>query len=88
MFDGTDEVVADVPISNEFDLRKFESGYGPSLAAVTADQQRAFESVPWIAHFHPAIFPPVLGFDPNTIQDIFDPFSYLVEDANADNNKK
>ncbi len=46
-----------------------------SVAAVTADQQTAFDNIDTLAlHFHPAIQPPVLGFDPRVIQDDFDPF--------------
>ena len=49
--------------------------YRPSIDAVTADQQRAYERTPFFLHFHPEIQPPVLGFDPNMVQDEFDPFS-------------
>ena len=30
-------------------------------------------------HFHPAIQPPVLGFDPNLIQDNFDLYSFDID---------
>ncbi|ETN43367.1 uncharacterized protein HMPREF1541_02526 [Cyphellophora europaea CBS 101466] len=51
--------------------------YHPSIDTVTADQQRAYERTPFALHFHPEIQPPVLGFDPNMIQDEFDPFSFF-----------
>ncbi|KAK7897056.1 hypothetical protein LTR67_004944 [Exophiala xenobiotica] len=46
-----------------------------SVAAVTADQQTAFDNIDTLAlHFHPGVQPPILGFDPRVIQDDFDPF--------------
>ncbi|KAI1612724.1 mating-type protein MAT alpha 1-domain-containing protein [Exophiala viscosa] len=46
-----------------------------SVAAVTAEQQDAFESNSLALHFHPDVSPPILGFDPRVIQDDFDPFN-------------
>jgi hypothetical protein len=48
--------------------------YRPFLEAVTADQQQAYEATPCPLHFHPDVQTPVLGFDPNTLQDNFEPF--------------
>lgn len=45
-----------------------------TIAAITADQQAAFEDNDLALHFHPRIQPPILGFDPRIIQDDFDPF--------------
>lgn len=56
-------------------IMNFRPDYQPSINAITADQQRAYEQTPFSLHFHPDIQPPVLGFDPNMIQDEFDPFS-------------
>jgi hypothetical protein len=53
------------------------TGYQPSINAVTADQQQAYEGTPFSLHFHPNIQPPVLGFGPDMIQDDFDPFSFF-----------
>jgi hypothetical protein len=50
--------------------------YRSSIATVTADQQQAYERTPFALHFHPDV-PPALGFDPNMIQDEFDPFSLI-----------
>lgn len=51
-----------------------ESNAYLSVAAVTADQQEAFDNHALALHFHPDISPPILGFDPRIIQDDFDPF--------------
>jgi hypothetical protein len=54
------------------------SDYTPSIGAVIAEQQEALEAYPsqypYTLHFHPDIQQPVLGFNPATIQDDFDPF--------------
>lgn len=54
--------------------------YGPAIDLVTSDQQRAYQSTPAVAHWQPHIQPPILGFDPSTIQDDFDPFSFELDD--------
>lgn len=56
-------------------ILNLRSDYNPSINAITADQQQAYERTPFALHFHPDIQPPVLGFDPNIVQDDFDPFS-------------
>lgn len=58
----------------EFDFS--DLGSAPTIEQVTADQQHAFEQLPMPIHFHPGIQPPVLGFDPNMIQDDFDPYTF------------
>ena len=63
----------------EFKFNDSRPDYRPSINAVTADQQQAYERTPFALHFHPQIQPPILGFDPNIIQDDFDPFSLFVE---------
>ncbi|KIW14260.1 hypothetical protein PV08_07042 [Exophiala spinifera] len=45
-----------------------------TIAAITADQQAAFEDNDLVLHFQPGIEPPILGFDPRVVQDDFDPF--------------
>ena len=75
---GADNATATVS-SPEFDFNNmstnFRPEYRPSINDVTIDQQRAYERTPFALHFHPRIQPPVLGFDPNMIQDDFDPFT-------------
>lgn len=70
---------ADSASESNFDdlMPSFRSDYHPSIDTVTADQQRAYERTPFALHFHPEIQPPVLGFDPNMIQDEFDPFTFF-----------
>ena len=51
----------------------------PTIEQVTADQQLAFEQLPIPMHFHPATQRPVLAFDPNSIQDNFDPYSFDID---------
>jgi hypothetical protein len=53
-----------------------------SIETATADVQRALEEYqdefPYANHFHPATESPILGFDPNLVQDQFD--SYDIND--------
>jgi hypothetical protein len=63
----------------EFNFNDFRPDYRPSIGAVMADQQQAYERAPLAMHFNPQVQPPVLGFDPNNIQDDFDPFSLYVD---------
>ena len=63
----------------EFNFNEFRPDYHPSISAVTADQQQAYERTPFALHFNPQIQPPILGFEPNIIQDDFNPFSLYVE---------
>ena len=75
---GTSTSAPAIP-TPEFDFNDlgtdFRRDYRPSINTVTTDQQRAYDRTPFALHFHPEIQPPVLGFDPNMIQDEFDPFS-------------
>jgi hypothetical protein len=55
----------------------FCTDYRPSIDAVTAAQQQAYERnskqcTTFALHFNPQIPPPVLGFNPNIIQDNFE----------------
>ena len=65
----------------EFDFNDlsttYRPDYRPSIAAVSADQRHAYDRAPFASHFHPDVQPPILGFDPNLIQDDFDPFKLL-----------
>lgn len=63
----------------EFDFNAFRSDYRPFINAVTADQQQAYERTPFASQFQPQIQPLVLDFDPNIIQDDFDPFSLFFD---------
>lgn len=53
-------------------------GENLSIETATADVQRALEDYPdeypYAHHFHPEVGVPILAFDPNVIQDDFDPF--------------
>jgi hypothetical protein len=62
-----------------FDFSDLSTNYMPTIEQVTADQQQAFDQIPLPMHFHPGIQPPVLGFDPNKIQDDFDPYGFDVD---------
>ena len=62
-----------IPMSSTF-AREFDFSdlrTTPTIEQVTADQQQAFEQLPMPIQFHPVIQPPVFGFDPNIIQDVF-----------------
>lgn len=64
--------------------------YQASLSYVTADQQQTYETTPAVMHWSPLVDPPILGFEPSFIQDVFDPFSFLDfsshnEDLNSNN---
>jgi hypothetical protein len=61
----------------EFDFSDLRTT--PTIEQVTAAQQKAFEQVPMPMHSHPAIQTPVLEFDPNMIQDDFDPYSFDID---------
>ena len=75
---GADEALL-AGSSSDFDFNNMSMDlrpdYQPSINDITVDQQRAYERTPFALHFHPQIQPPVLGFDPNIIQDDFDPFT-------------
>ena len=75
-------VSTEVAIAPEFDFSDLNTNtkYATTIEQVTADQQQAFDQMPMPFHFHPGIQPPVLGFDPNMIQDDFDPFSFNVDE--------
>lgn len=64
-------------------------GENLSIETATADLQRALErypdQYPYAHHFHPAVDTPILAFDPNVVQDRFDPFN-LNDYVNFDNN--
>ena len=48
-----------------------------SHGTVIADQSQAFDamsSFPFDIHFHPSVADPILGYDPQAIQDDFEPF--------------
>jgi hypothetical protein len=66
----------EMPAEFAFDFSDLSTNYMPTIEQVTADQQQAFDQMPMAMHFHPGIQPPVLGFDPNMIQDDFDPYSF------------
>lgn len=67
----------------DFNDASSSNTYNLSFDAVTQDQQRAYENTPATAHWHPAIQPPILGIDPNIIQDEFDPFSFEIDQVLA-----
>lgn len=54
--------------------------YAPSIETVTAAQQYAFMQNPFEVQFHPRVEPPILNFDPMTIQSDFDPFALTFGD--------
>jgi hypothetical protein len=72
------EVVASATPSSSESPTATSSDFSPeaylTMDTVTADQQNAYAQYAPGLHFHPAISPPVLGFDPSYIQNEFDPF--------------
>ena len=74
--EGIPATSTDATIVPEFDFNDLNTSYATTIEQVTADQQQAFDRMPMPLHIHPDIQPPVLGFDPNMIQDNFDPYSF------------